>query len=46
MGYFDGNTAGALWRYAQHFALSDNHFATMFGESTRGDQRSLEMSPA
>lgn len=36
MGYFDGNTVTALWNYAQHFALSDNHFATMSGQSTRG----------
>ena len=26
----------ALWNYAQHFALSDNFFATMSGQSTRG----------
>jgi len=36
MGYFDGNTVTALWNYAQHFALSDNHYATMSGQSTRG----------
>jgi phospholipase C len=36
MGYFDGNTVTALWMYAQHFAMSDNHFATMPGQSTRG----------
>jgi len=36
MGYFDGNTVTAYWSYAQHFALSDNHFATMAGQSTRG----------
>jgi phospholipase C len=36
MGHFDGNTVTALWSYAQHFALSDNFFATMAGESTRG----------
>src|SRR5262249_7121816 len=36
MGYFDGNTVTALWNYAQYFAISDNHFAAMFGESTRG----------
>jgi phospholipase C len=36
MGHFDGNTVTALWHYAQHFAMSDNHFAAMFGESTRG----------
>jgi phospholipase C len=36
MGYFDGNTVTALWNYAQHFAVSDNHFATTFGPSTPG----------
>jgi phospholipase C len=36
MGHFDGNTVTALWHYAQHFAMSDNFFATMAGESTRG----------
>jgi phospholipase C len=36
MGYFDGNTVTALWNYAQHFALADNSFATMAGQSTRG----------
>jgi phospholipase C len=36
MGYFDGNTVTALWNYAQNFALSDNSFATMSGQSTRG----------
>ena len=36
MGYFDGNTVTALWNYAQYFAMSDNAFATMNGESTRG----------
>jgi phospholipase C len=36
MGYFDGNTVTAYWSYAQHFALGDNHFATMAGQSTRG----------
>jgi phospholipase C len=36
MGYFDGNTVTALWYYTQHFALSDNSFATMSGQSTRG----------
>ena len=36
MGYFDGNTVTALWNYAQHFSLSDNSFATMSGQSTRG----------
>jgi phospholipase C len=36
MGYFDGNTVTAMWSYAQHFAISDNHFATTFGPSTPG----------
>ena len=36
MGYFDGNTVTALWNYAQHFAMSDNHFGTTFGPSTVG----------
>jgi phospholipase C len=36
MGYFDGNTVTALWNYAQHFAMSDNYFATTFGPSTPG----------
>jgi phospholipase C len=36
LGHFDGNTVTALWHYAQHFALSDNFFATMAGQSTRG----------
>jgi phospholipase C len=36
MGYFDGNTVTAYWNYAQHFALADNHYATMSGQSTRG----------
>jgi phospholipase C len=36
MGYFDGNTVGALWRYAQHFAMSDNAFADAYGPSTPG----------
>jgi phospholipase C len=36
MGYFDGNTVTAIWNYAQHFAMSDNSFSTMFGPSTVG----------
>jgi phospholipase C len=36
MGYFDGNTATALWNYAQHFAMSDNNYGTNFGPSTVG----------
>jgi phospholipase C len=36
MGYYDGNTVTALWNYAQHFALNDNHYTTQFGPSTPG----------
>ena len=36
MGYYDGNTATAFWNYAQHYAMSDNSFATGFGPSTPG----------
>src|ERR1700758_5789470 len=36
MGYFDGNTTTAMWNYAQHFALNDNHYTTQFGPSTPG----------
>ncbi len=36
MGYFDGNAVTALWNYAQHYAISDNSFGTMFGPSTVG----------
>jgi phospholipase C len=36
MGYYDGNTVTALWMYAQHFALNDNTFGTVFGPSTPG----------
>ncbi len=36
MGYFDGNTVTALWNYAQRFAMSDNFFASTFGQSTVG----------
>ncbi|MFY9689020.1 MAG: alkaline phosphatase family protein, partial [Candidatus Acidiferrales bacterium] len=31
MGYFDGNTTTAFWNYAQHFAMSDNSYGTMYG---------------
>jgi phospholipase C len=34
MGYYDGNTVTAVWEYAQHFALSDNFYNTVFGPST------------
>ncbi|HEY0263847.1 MAG TPA: alkaline phosphatase family protein [Granulicella sp.] len=36
MGYFDGNTVTAYWNYAQHYAMSDNHFDVIFGPSTPG----------
>ncbi|EFV13880.1 phospholipase C [Segniliparus rugosus] len=36
MGYFDGNTVAALWNYAQHYALNDNSFSSVFGPSTPG----------
>ncbi len=36
MGYFDGNTVTAYWNYAQHFAMSDNSYDTVFGPSTPG----------
>lgn len=36
VGYYDGNTVTALWNYAQHFAMSDNSYSTVFGPSTPG----------
>jgi phospholipase C len=36
MGYYDGNTVTALWNYAQHYAMSDNSYDTVFGPSTPG----------
>ena len=36
MGYFDGNTVGALWNYAQKFAMSDNAYTSTYGPSTPG----------
>jgi phospholipase C len=36
MGYFDGNTVGAMWRYAQHFSMSDNAYTDTYGPSTPG----------
>jgi phospholipase C len=36
MDYYDGNTVGALWNYAQHYAMSDNHFGSTFGPSSIG----------
>ncbi|MFL6119223.1 phospholipase C [Actinophytocola sp.] len=36
MDYYDGNTVTAMWNYAQHYALSDNSFDTVFGPSSPG----------
>jgi phospholipase C len=36
MGYYDGNTVTALWNYAQHFAMNDNSYGTVFGPSAPG----------
>ena len=36
MGYYDGNTVTALWNYAQHYAMSDNFFASTFGTTVMG----------
>jgi phospholipase C len=36
MGYFDGNTVTALWRWAQHFAMNDNAWTDAYGPSTPG----------
>jgi phospholipase C len=36
MGYYDGNTATALWNYAQHFAMSGNFFGSNFGTTVMG----------
>jgi phospholipase C len=36
MDYYDGNTVTGLWNLAQHFALNDNSFDTVFGPSTPG----------
>jgi phospholipase C len=36
MAYFDGNTVTGLWNYAQHYALDDNSYGSMFGPSTVG----------
>jgi phospholipase C len=36
MGYYDGNTATAMWEYAQHFAMSDNAYTDTYGPSTPG----------
>jgi phospholipase C len=36
MGYYDGNTVAAMWRYAQHYAMSDNAYTDTYGPSTPG----------
>ncbi|MGH3293388.1 MAG: alkaline phosphatase family protein, partial [Trebonia sp.] len=36
MDYYDGNTATALWNYAQNYSMSDNDWDTTFGPSTPG----------
>jgi phospholipase C len=36
LGYYDGNTVTAFWNYAQHFAMSDNSYDTVYGPSTPG----------
>jgi len=36
LNYYDGNTVTGYWNYAQHFAMSDNSFDTVFGPSTPG----------
>jgi len=36
MDYYDGNSVTGLWNYAQHYAMSDNSFATTFGPSSPG----------
>lgn len=36
MGYYDGNTATAIWNYAQRFSMSDNCFSTTMTPSTPG----------
>jgi phospholipase C len=36
MDYYDGNTVTAMWNYAQHYALSDNSYGTVYGPSSPG----------
>jgi phospholipase C len=36
MDYYDGNTVTGLWNYAQHYALNDNSFGTVYGPSSPG----------
>lgn len=36
MDYYDGNTVTGMWNYAQHYAMSDNSWDTIFGPSSPG----------
>jgi phospholipase C len=36
LAYFDGNTLGTFWSYAQQYAMNDNSYSTVFGPSTPG----------
>jgi phospholipase C len=36
MDYYDGNTVTALWNYAQHYAMNDRSFSSVYGPSTPG----------
>ncbi|MFJ5676373.1 phospholipase C [Streptomyces sp. NPDC093097] len=36
MDYYDGNTVTGLWNYAQHYALNDRSFGSVYGPSTPG----------
>jgi phospholipase C len=36
MDYYDGNTVTGLWNYAQHYAMNDNSFDTVYGPSSPG----------
>ncbi|MFD8306460.1 phospholipase C [Streptomyces sp. NPDC059690] len=36
MDYYDGNTVTGLWNYAQHYALNDRSFSSVYGPSTPG----------
>ncbi|MFK0294663.1 phospholipase C [Streptomyces sp. NPDC090442] len=36
MDYYDGNTVTGLWNYAQHYALNDHSFGSVYGPSSPG----------
>jgi phospholipase C len=36
MDYYDGNTVTGLWNYAQHYALGDRSFSSVYGPSSPG----------